>query len=265
MARVTCRYRWMYLHPYPCYPYPWPAWVFQWKQAIDHPKWRGIEWVMIKTIKLIISHSIFDRFRQSRACLKAHRYENLYLCLPMTKTCAGMKPLPFTTCIMPPKKRNRPSHKCAHMVVESSSDDDNIDSAQTTGPASPLLQSFSIPDTFFNKADQLAKMILDWPPATQGFMWWEADRGYTTLSQERLVHCWEGTSCCWGGESASATSSATSSGSPEIRCSKIQDALPTQNDTTSSTEWTQPSMQHMEQMWPNTPLTEPSLLEWLGF
>ena len=62
---------------------------------------------------------------------------------------------------MPPKKCNRPPHKCAHMVVESSSDDDNIDSAQTTGPASPLLQSFSIPDTFYNKADQLAKMILD--------------------------------------------------------------------------------------------------------
>ena len=74
--------------PIPVLPLPTTTRVFQWKQAIDHPKWRGIEWVMIKTINLIISHSILNCFRWSGACLKAHGYKNLYPYpwLPVTKT-----------------------------------------------------------------------------------------------------------------------------------------------------------------------------------
>jgi len=87
----THGYCWLYLHPCLCYPYLWSAQVFWWKQVLDHPKWRGIEWVMIKTIKLIISHSILNHFRWSRVCLRDHRYKNPYPYpypyLPMTKTC----------------------------------------------------------------------------------------------------------------------------------------------------------------------------------
>jgi len=44
----------------------------------NHPKWSSIEWVMSKTIKLIINPLMFICFGWSRACFEAHRYRFLY-------------------------------------------------------------------------------------------------------------------------------------------------------------------------------------------
>jgi hypothetical protein len=95
MAQVTPGYLWLYPYPHLGVPLPVTWRVFQSKQAFDHPKWSSIEWVMIKTIKSIITHSILNRFWWSGACLKAHGYENpypyLYPCVPLPVTHAGFK------------------------------------------------------------------------------------------------------------------------------------------------------------------------------
>jgi len=72
------------------------TWQIFWSnQALDHPKQSSIEWVTIKTIKLIITHSILNCFWWSRACLKVHRYKNPYLylypCVSLPVTCTGFK------------------------------------------------------------------------------------------------------------------------------------------------------------------------------